>query len=136
MVVKKAQRFVLGMVFIAASSACLAQTVGVNRTAVLTADISVPGREAVVSRVAVAPGGKLGWHTHPGDEIAYVESGVLTVLVAGKTEQAVAAGGSFVVPAGNVHSVRNDGNVPVQLVTVHIVQKGQPLAAPAVPPAN
>lgn len=128
---RKAKRFVLGIVFVAASSACLAQNVGVDRKEVLKADVSVPGREAVVSRVEVAPGGKLGWHTHPGDEIAYVESGVLMVSVAGKPEQTVAAGSAFVVPAGTVHSVRNAGDLAVRLVTVHVVQKDKPLATPA-----
>ena len=39
------------------------------------ADVSMPGREAVVARVEVAPGPKAGRHTHPGDEISYVMEG-------------------------------------------------------------
>lgn len=133
---RKARHLILGVLFAATASVCLAQSVGVSRTEVLKADVSVPGREAVVSRVAVQPGGKLAWHTHPGDEIAYVESGMLTVRVAGKREQMLGAGESFVVPAGIIHSVRNDGSVPVQLVTVHVVHKDKPLATPAVPPSE
>ncbi|MCY0386706.1 cupin domain-containing protein [Robbsia sp. Bb-Pol-6] len=133
---KTARHLIMGMLLTASASVCLSQTVGVTRTEVLKSDISVPGREAVVSRVTVLPGGKLGWHTHPGDEIAYVESGALKVLVAGNPEREVASGGSFVVPAGAIHGVRNDGNVPVQLVTVHVVRKGEPLATPAVPPTQ
>ncbi|HEY1995896.1 cupin domain-containing protein [Paraburkholderia sp.] len=133
---KQAKYFVVGILFIAASSVCLAQNTGVSRTEVIKADVSVPGREAVVSRVEIAPGGKLGWHTHAGDEISYVESGELTLLVAGKPEQKIAAGGGFVVQAGAVHSARNDGTLPVQLITVHVVDKGKPLATPAAPPAE
>ena len=134
--VKKSKHFILGILFIVASSACVAQNSGVNRTEVMKADVSVPGRQAVISRVEIAPGGKLGWHTHPGDEISYVESGVLTLSVAGKPEQKVRAGGGFVVPTGTVHSAKNDGTVPVQLITVHVVDKDKPLATPAAAPAE
>jgi quercetin dioxygenase-like cupin family protein len=96
----------------------------------------VPGRQAIVSRVEIAPGGKLDWHTHPGDEISYVASGVLTLSVAGKQPQKVGAGGGFVVPAGAVHSARNDGTVPVELITVHVVDKDKPLATPVAAPAE
>ena len=133
---KKLKHFILGILFIAASSACMAQNSGVSRTEVMKADVSVPGREAVISRVEIAPGGRLGWHTHPGDEISYVESGVLTLLVAGKQERKVGAGGGFVVPAGTVHSAKNDGTAPVQLITVHVVDKDKPLATPAPAPAE
>ncbi len=131
---KKFEHFLLATLLIAASSVCLAQTSGVQRTEVMRADVSVPGRQAVISRVVIAPAGKLAWHTHPGDEISYVESGVLTLLVAGKPPQTVGVGAGFVVPAGTVHSVKNDGAVPVQLITVHVVDKDKPLASPAAAP--
>jgi len=126
----------LGIAFAAVASTSFAQTVGVTRTEVLKSDISVPGHDAVVSRVEVAPGGKLAWHTHPGDEVAYVESGVITVLAAGKPDKKVSAGAGFVVLAGTVHGVRNDTGTPVQLITVHIVENGKPLSTPATPPVQ
>ncbi len=133
---KTLKHFILGFLFVAASSACLAQNSGVSRTEVTKADVSVPGRDAIISRVEIVPGGKLGWHTHFGDEISYVESGVVTLLVAGKHEQKIGPGGGFVVPAGAVHSARNDGSVPVQLIVVHVVDKDKPLATPAAAPAG
>jgi len=134
--VKKIKHFVFGILFVAASSACLAQNSGVSRTEVTKADVSVPGRQAIVSRVEIAPGGKLDWHTHPGDEMSYVESGALTLLVAGKPEQKIGTGGGFVVPAGVAHSAKNEGTVPVQLIVVHVVEKNKPLATPVAPPAE
>ena len=50
----------------------VAQAPGITRTMVAKGDVSVPGREAVVARVEIAPGGVAGWHTHPGDEVSYV----------------------------------------------------------------
>ena len=51
------------------------QNPGLQRTIVHRADVSVPGREAVITRVEIAPNGRAGRHTHPGDEITYVLEG-------------------------------------------------------------
>ncbi len=109
----------------------MAQNSGLQRTLVGRADVSVPGREAVVARVEVAPGAKAGRHTHPGDEISYVLEGEATLLVDGQPPRIVKAGESFVVPAGVVHDAHNDGSTPTKLVGVYVVEKGQPLAKPA-----
>jgi len=116
---------------LACASAAMAQNSGLQRTLVGRADVSVPGREAVVARVEVAPGAKAGRHTHPGDEISYVLEGEATLLVDGQPPRIIKAGESFVVPAGVVHDAHNDGSVPIKLVGVYVVEKGQPLAKPA-----
>ena len=113
-----------------------AQAPGLTRVLVTRADVSVPGREAVIARVEVAPGGVAGWHTHPGDEISYVAEGEAMLLVAGQAPRKVAAGEGFVIPAGVVHNARNDSPNPVKLVGVYVVEKGQPLASPAPAPAQ
>lgn len=116
---------------LACAGSAMAQNSGLQRTLVGRADVSVPGREAVVARVEVAPGAKAGRHTHPGDEISYVLEGEATLLVDGQPPRIVKAGESFVVPAGVVHDAHNDGSVPIKLVGVYVVEKGQPLAKPA-----
>ena len=113
-----------------------AQAPGLTRTLVTRADVSVPGREAVIARVEVAPGGVAGWHTHPGDEISYIAEGEAMLLIAGQAPRKVAAGEGFVIPAGVVHNARNDSAAPVKLVGVYVVEKGQPLASPAPAPAQ
>ena len=113
-----------------------AQAPGLTRVLVTRGDVSVPGREAVIARVEVAPGGMAGWHTHPGDEISYVAEGEATLLIAGQAPRKVAAGEGFVIPAGVVHNARNDSANPVKLVGVYVVDKGQPLATPAATPAQ
>ena len=125
-----------GIALVAFAGIIVAQVPALTRTIVLKADVSVPGREAVVARVEVAPGGVAGWHTHPGDEISYVIEGESTLLVAGQAPRKVAAGESFVIPAGVVHSARNDGATPIKLVGVYVVEKGKPLASPASAPAQ
>ncbi|APW36675.1 cupin [Rhodoferax koreense] len=113
------------------TSPAFAQASGLTRTMVGKADVSVPGREAVVARVEVAAGAKAGRHTHPGDEISYVMDGEVTLLVDGQAPRILKAGESFVVPAGVVHDAHNDSAAPVKLLGVYVVEKGKPLASPA-----
>lgn len=119
-----------GLLAVAAGS-LFAQASGLQRTLVGKADVSVPGREAVVARVEVGPGAKAGRHTHPGDEISYVMEGEATLLVDGQPPRQVKAGESFVVPAGVVHDAHNNTATPIKLVGIYVVEKGKPLATPA-----
>jgi quercetin dioxygenase-like cupin family protein len=121
----------LGALLALGAGGLFAQASGLTRTVVAKADLSVPGREAVVARIEVPPGGKAGRHTHPGEEISYVMEGETTLLVDGQPPRRIKAGESFVVPAGVVHDAQNDSNATVKLVGVYIVEKGKPLATPA-----
>ena len=114
-----------------ASGLLWAQASGLTRTLVGKADVSVPGREAVVARVEVAAGARAGRHTHPGDEISYVTEGEVEVLADGQPPRIVKAGESFVIPAGVVHDAHNASDKPVKLIGVYVVEKGKPLASPA-----
>ncbi|SOY67366.1 conserved exported hypothetical protein [Cupriavidus taiwanensis] len=120
----------LGAVALMAGSA-LAQSSGLTRTLVGRADVSVPGREAVVARVEVAPGAYAGRHTHPGDEISYVMEGEVQLLIEGQSPRMVKAGESFVVPAGVVHDAHNSSSAAARVLGVYVVEKGKPLASPA-----
>ncbi|KGG84321.1 cupin domain-containing protein [Comamonas thiooxydans] len=109
-----------------------AQTGGLSRTMVGKADVSVPGREAVVAKVEVAPGSRAGRHTHPGDEISYISEGEVDLLIDGQSPRTLKAGETFVVPAGVIHDAHNaSSNGTVKLIGVYVVEKGKPLATPA-----
>jgi quercetin dioxygenase-like cupin family protein len=112
----------------------LAQRPSVTRTVVTREDVGAPGREAVLARVELAPGGASGWHTHPGDEISYVSDGTVLLAIAGEPPRPVPAGQGFVVPAGTVHNARNEGAAPVRFMAAFVVRKGLPLASPASSP--
>jgi quercetin dioxygenase-like cupin family protein len=122
---------VVGLGLALAAGVLLAQASGLTRTLVGRADVSVPGREAVVARVEVAPGARAGRHTHPGDEISYVLEGQAELLIDGQAPRIVKAGESFVIPAGVVHDAHNASDQPTKLVGVYVVEKGKPLASPA-----
>src|SRR5258707_10649222 len=102
----------------------LSQNPGIQRTIVHKADVSVPGREAVIARVEIAPGASAGRHTHPGDEISYVIEGEAEILMEGQPARKVKAGDGFVVPAGVKHDAHNTGTVPCKLAGVYRVEQG------------
>ncbi len=109
----------------------LGQAPGIQRTIVKQQDVSVPGREAVVARVEIAPGASAGRHTHPGEEISYVIEGEGELLVEGQPVVKFKAGEAFVVPNGAKHDARNTTQKPIRLAAVYLVEKGKPLATPA-----
>ena len=127
----KASFAVVGLALAGSATLLFAQASGITRTLVLKGDVSVPGHEAVVARVEVAPGAKAGRHTHPGDEISYVLEGEAQLLIDGQPARTVKAGESFLSPAGVVHDAHNTGTAPIKLVGVYVVEKGKPLASPA-----
>jgi quercetin dioxygenase-like cupin family protein len=75
----------------------------------------------------IAPGGTFGWHSHPGPSIVVVQSGVLTLYRANDpdcTAQSYAAGSGFVDQGGDVHVVRNEGDVEAVVYVTSIIPQG------------
>ncbi|MHC1481108.1 cupin domain-containing protein [Frateuria aurantia] len=103
---------------------------GLSRTVVTTSDVGEPGYQAIIARVTLAPGATSGRHTHPGDEISYIVSGVGLLKIDGQAAQTVTAGHGIVIPTGKVHEFSNPGSKPLSLIGVYYVKKGQPLATP------
>jgi quercetin dioxygenase-like cupin family protein len=118
---------VILIVMLAAGTA-LAQTGTIRRTVLQKADVSIPGREAVVAKVELDAGVAAGRHSHPGDEISYVLEGEGELRIEGEDPRRVKAGESFVIPAGTIHDAINTGSGPLKLVGVYVVDKGKPLA--------
>jgi quercetin dioxygenase-like cupin family protein len=75
----------------------------------------------------IAPGGSMGWMSHPGPSIVVIQSGELTMYSAADptcAPQVFAAGTGFVMPTGDVHVVRNDGSVDAVVSVTSIIPKG------------
>jgi quercetin dioxygenase-like cupin family protein len=120
----------------ALACALFSQNTGVQRTVVHRADVSVPGREAVIVRAEIAPQASTGWHTHPGEEISQVTEGSGEILIEGKPTLKVKAGDGFVVPNGATHDARNTGTVPFKLAVVYLAEKGKPITTPVAAPSK
>ena len=116
--------------FVAAASGLWAQNPGIKRTVVFTGDTSVPGREARIASVEIAPGVRAGRHTHPGDEITYVMEGEGELLIDGEAPLKFKAGDGFVVKSGLKHDAHNTGTGPLKLAAIYVVEKGKPIATP------
>ncbi len=105
-----------------------AQQPGFKRIAVQDRDLSIPGRHAVQARAEFEPGGAIGRHTHPGEELSIVLEGTLVLEVQGQPAKTLKAGDSFFVPAGVVHAGKNPGQSRAIVFATYIVEKGKPVA--------
>ena len=96
--------------------------------------------DVYVTRHTFQPGQHTGWHTHPGPSLITVVAGELTVYEADSPNCAPIVyhtGESFTdIGCGDVHLVRNEGNVPAMDVAVQIVPAGAPRRIDADQPAS
>ena len=106
------------------------QPSGFKRVELQRHDLAISGREVVMARGEFNPGAAVPRHTHPGEEVAFVLEGEITVEVEGKPPATVKAGETFFVPAGTVHLARNGGKLPARVISTYVVEKGKPLATP------
>jgi quercetin dioxygenase-like cupin family protein len=107
-----------------------AQAPGFKRVELQRRDLSIKDREAIVARGEFQPGATVAKHTHPGEELAYVLEGELTVELEGKPPVTVKAGETFFVPAGTVHSGKNTSKGATIVLSTYILEKGKPIMTP------
>lgn len=101
-----------------------------KRTELARHELAVKDREVVVARGDFPPGVGVPKHTHPGDEVAYVLEGALTIELDGKPAVTIKAGETFFVPAGTVHQGKNAGKTPTVVLSTYFLEKGKPIATP------
>ena len=81
--------------------------------------------DVVVQHITIAPGGHTGWHTHPGNAIAVVKSGTLTIYDGDDTSctgRPISAGQVYLDPGrGHVHIGRNETDKTLKPETLEIV---------------
>ena len=84
--------------------------------------------QVYVARIQIAPGGRGGWHSHPGPSIISVVSGTATFYQGDdpNTPHLYFPGNGFVEDANLVHDVRNEGDTNLELVVLQIVPLGAP----------
>jgi quercetin dioxygenase-like cupin family protein len=106
-----------------------AQAPGFKRVELQDRDLSAPGRHAVQARAEFEPGGAIGRHTHPGEELSVVLSGTLLLEVDGQPSRTIKAGEAFFIPAGVVHAGKNTGKGKAVVLATYVVEKGKPVAS-------
>jgi quercetin dioxygenase-like cupin family protein len=109
-------------------SALNAQTPGFTRVPLQDKDISAAGYHVVQARADFVPGGEVGRHTHPGEEVSYVLEGSVQLEVDGQPPRTVKAGEVIFIPAGVVHNAKNIDKGSTKVLATYIVEKGKPVA--------
>ena len=110
----------------------IAQQAPVTRTILQQKELEgVAGKEVIMYRAELVPGGVAGRHTHPGPELAYVMEGTLIFEIDGQPPVTLKAGESVHVPAKQIHNAKNGSTTePVKVMVFMVGEKGQPLATP------
>lgn len=117
---------ILGIIAFLIPNQIAAQT-GIKRTNLQQHDLSVAGRETVQARIDFDAHSAFGKHYHPGEEIIYVLEGSLEYQINDDKPVTLKAGEVLFIPAGVVHSARNNSNSKASELATYIVEKGKPI---------
>ena len=110
----------------------MAQAPAFKRTVLQQVDLSsTPGREAVTAMAEFPPGSETGRHTHPGEEISYVELGPLVLEVDGQPARTLKTGEALMVPAGVIHNAHPVAGSSAKVIATYVIEKGKPPTSPA-----
>jgi quercetin dioxygenase-like cupin family protein len=102
---------------------------GITRTPISTIDF--PGGYQIEMGVAQIPANTcFDRHTHPGVESAYALEGEVHLKIEGSPEKDIKAGSGVQIPPGAPHGGCTAA-AGAKVLTVHVVEKGKPLASPA-----
>ena len=115
----------------AATLPAQAQDAPITRSLLQSAEAPDTAHSVQSYLVTVAPHATVARHTHPGVEMGYCVSGVMTVSVTGQPDRPIKAGDSWAFAAGAPHMLVNNGDAPAQLVVTYMVEKDKPLSSPA-----
>jgi quercetin dioxygenase-like cupin family protein len=126
----KAATLLTTLALVGAAAVISAQQSGFKRTVLQQEKLSAAGREAVTAVAEFQPGGTVGAHRHPGEEIGYVLEGSIVLEQAGKPPVTLKAGQTFFIPNGQVHNATNKGSSVARVLANYVVESGKPVATP------
>ena len=108
-----------------------AAAAGVARKILSQTDGPMPGYTTVLVEATIDAGVKVGRHTHPGIESAYVLEGGFELPIQGQPTKTIKAGDAFQIPPETPHAGGAAGSAKTRLLITYVVEKGKPLASPA-----
>jgi hypothetical protein len=102
-------------------------------TPLISCSVATPC-DTATQQVTLDPGGHTGWHTHPGVTFVSVTQGEGTLYHAGAagtpcTGQKYAVGSGFFQSFKDVHTLRNEGTVPLVVHALYVLPPGTPNTA-------
>jgi quercetin dioxygenase-like cupin family protein len=89
--------------------------------------------DVALVKLTIEPGGKTGWHHHPGVVLVSVASGTVTEYHEDCQPTVIQAGEGFVESQGHVHFVRNEGKDPAVLYVTFLVPTTTPPTGLTIP---
>ena len=108
-----------------------AASAGVTRKILSQTDGPTPGYVTVLVEATIDAGVKVGRHTHPGIESAYVLEGGFELPIQGQPTKSLKAGDAFQIPPETPHAGGEPGSAKSRILITYVVEKGKPLASPA-----
>jgi quercetin dioxygenase-like cupin family protein len=121
------------LAFVAASPAVAQQPPPIKRTPLQSFDVPGTNYQTVIGIAEIGPNVAIGRHIHPGPESGYLLEGEFVLLIDGQPPVALKAGESYKVPPRAIHDAKTGPN-GAKVVATYVVEKGQPLASPALAP--
>ena len=89
---------------------------------------SIPGREIVQVLTEIPAGVESGWHQHPGEEVGYILSGTVEMMIEGQPSLTLRAGDPFLMPPRTPHNALDLGPETGMMLSTYIVEVGESLA--------
>src|SRR2546423_15043245 len=127
---KQVVRLIAAATLLAGATLLLAQQPGFTRKLLQDHDLSAGERHGVQVLVEFVPGGAVGKHNHPGEELGYVLEGTLELNVVGQAPHTLKAGEAFFVPAGVGHEGEIVGSSPAKGLANYIIEEVKAVASP------
>ncbi|WP_264537383.1 cupin domain-containing protein [Flavobacterium sp. N1736] len=118
---------ILGLIALLIPTNTQAQQNGIKRTDLQRHNLSISGIETVQARIDFDAHTAFGKHSHPGEEIIYVLEGSLEYEIEGEAPVILKAGEVLFVPAGKIHSAKNNTDKKASELATYIVEKGKPI---------
>jgi len=89
---------------------------------------SIPGRDIVQVLTEIPVGVASGWHIHPGEEVGYILTGTVEMMIKDVPTLTLHAGDPFLIPPRTPHNALDVGPEVGHMLSTYIVEVGQPLA--------
>lgn len=98
------------------------------RREVQRAPLAIADHEVVQVLTEIPAGVASGWHVHPGEEVGYILTGDVEMMIQGRPVVVLHAGDGFIIPPDTPHNARDLGPQTGRMLSTYIVKSGQPLS--------
>lgn len=99
-----------------------------KRAEILHVSSSIPGRDIVQVLTEIPVQVSSGWHHHPGEEVGYIVAGTVQMEREDRTTHILNTGDGFLIPPGVPHNVTDLGPETGRMLSIYIVDQGQPIS--------